>query len=139
LITEQNGKVDFLGFELSEKESTNTGKRYIHCQPSKKSQQKFRDKIKGELHHYSTWRDVDDVVTRVNRITRGWGNYFHHGHSQHSFRAANYWLKERLRKWLDKKHKVRGSRSRYSAFPDKFLQDQLGLYLLPSQPKWSTR
>ena len=45
--TKQKGKIEFLGFELSERKSSKTGKRYIHRQPSKKSQQKFRDKIRS--------------------------------------------------------------------------------------------
>lgn len=133
--TKQKGKVEFLSFELSERLSKK-GNRYIHCQPSKKATQRYRDKIRDKLYHYSTWRDTEDVVEEVNRITRGWGNYFHYWHSQNSFRTMNLWLKQRLRKWLYKKHKKRGRYSKYSAYPDKMLEHELGLYLLPSKPSW---
>jgi len=66
-------KIEFLGFELSERISRRTGRRYIHCQPSKKSRQKFRDKVREELNHWTKWRDTDEAIRRVNRITRGWG------------------------------------------------------------------
>lgn len=75
----RRGKVEFLGFEISERRSDTTGKRYIHRQPSRKSQKRYRDRIREELHHWSTWQDTELVVARVNRITRGWGNYFHVG------------------------------------------------------------
>lgn len=135
---EQKGKVEFLGFELSERPSKK-GKAYIHCQPSKTAQGRLKSKIREKLHRYSTWREANEVVQEVNRITRGWGNYFHHGHSQHSFRAMNYWLKERLRTWLYIKHKKRSRYSKYKVFPDSYLTEELGMYLLPSAPKWASR
>ena len=136
--TEANGKVEFLGFELSERPSKE-GNRYIHCQPSSKAKSRYKDKIREKLHHYTTWRDVEAVVREVNWITRGWGNYFHHGHSQDSFRSLNYWLQRRLRKWLYVKHKGRGGSSKYRAFPDSHLSEDLGLCLLPSKFKWANQ
>lgn len=129
------GKVEFLGFELSERISPQSGRRYIHCRPSAKSSRKFREKIRAELSHWTTWQSAEDAVGKVNRITRGWGNYFHHGHSPEVFRGLNYWLKNRMRGWLVKKHKVR-DRSQYREFPDALLQQKLGLYTLPSQAAW---
>ena len=134
----QKGKVEFLGFELSERLSKK-GRTYIHCQPSKKALGRFTGKIREKLHRYSTWQEATEVVEEVNRITRGWGNYFHHGHSQDSFRMMNYWLKERLRNWLYIKHKKRSRYSKYKVYPDSHLTDNLGLYLLPSTPKWLNR
>lgn len=132
------GKVEFLGFELSERHSEKTGNRYIHCQPSKKSQQRFRDKIRTELHHWSTWRSSKDMVNRVNRITRGWGNYYHYGHSTKAFGTLNYWLKNRLRNWLVTKHKtVKGSK--YVEYPNSLLTDGMGLATLEQRPKWMIR
>jgi group II intron reverse transcriptase/maturase len=134
----KRGKVEFLGFELSERSSPKTGNRYIHCRPSKKSRQRFREKIREELHHWSTWKNSSVAIVRVNRITRGWGNYFHHGHSPKDFRSLNYWLKNRTRNWLAEKHRVR-DKSKYKAFPDVMIQKEMGLYVLPSQAAWVNR
>jgi RNA-directed DNA polymerase len=133
--TRQKGKVEFLGFELSERNSETTGNRYIHRQPSKSSQKKYREKIRAELNHWTRWKNTKMIVERINRITRGWGNYFHYGHSTDVFRKQNYWLNCRLRDWLSRKHKLR-EKSKYKAFPDELLRDEHGLYLLPEYLAW---
>jgi len=135
---DEGGRVEFLGFEISERRSEATGKRYIHREPSKRSRQRYRDKVRGELHHWSTWRDTGSVIGRVNRITRGWGNYFLTGHSPEVNRRLNYWLGNRMRRWLSKKHKLR-SQSRYKVYSDQCLFEQMGLLGLPEQSEWWIR
>ena len=74
-------RVEFLGYVIGERRSVKTAKRYIHREASRKSQQRYRDKVREVLHHWSTWRDTASVVKQVNQITRGWGNYFLTGHN----------------------------------------------------------
>lgn len=136
--TREKGKVEFLGFELSERTSLDGGNRYIHCQPSEKSRQKFRDKISVELNHWTKWRDTKQVVKRVNRITRGWGNYFHYRSSTQVFSSTNRWLYQRVRTWLRKKHKGQSAgKSMYVRFPEEILATKLGVYALPEFAKWT--
>lgn len=138
--TREKGKIEFLGFELSERISRRTGGRYIHCQPSKKSRQKFRDKVREELNHWTKWRDADEAIRRVNRITRGWGNYFHHGNSTQVFSSGNSWLYQRVRIWLSKKHRGQGAGgSMYVRYPQETLATELGVYALPMQAKWKKK
>jgi len=135
--TRARGKIEFLGFELSERKSVRTGNRYIHCQPSKKSRQKFRDKMRKELNHWTKWRNTEQTVKRVNRITRGWGNYFHYGNSSSVFSSTNSWLYQRVRIWLRKKHHGQSvGKSMYVRFPREMLATELGVYALPQQAKW---
>jgi group II intron reverse transcriptase/maturase len=135
--TREKGKIEFLGFELSERTSARRGNRYIHCQPSKKSRRKFRDKIRKELNHWTKWRSTEETVKRVNRITRGWGNYFHHGNSSAVFSSTNNWLYQRIRIWLRKKHHGQNVvKSMYVRFPMEMLSSELGVYALPQQSKW---
>lgn len=130
--TSSGGRVEFLGFELSERTSPKSGNRYIHRQPSKKSECKYRDKIRSILSHSTTWKDADKVIKEVNSITRGWGNYFHYGMSVASFRRQNYYLMQKMRYWLRSKHTSRsGKRGFYSEYPDKVLTDELRLQNLP--------
>lgn len=131
----QVGKVEFLGFELSERHSQTTGRRYIHCQASKKSQQRFRDKIRAELNHWSTWRSSEEMIKRVNRITRGWGNYYHYGNSCETFKQLNHWLRNRLRIWLAAKHKSLKV-SKYKDYPDALLLEEMCLAQLEQKPHW---
>jgi group II intron reverse transcriptase/maturase len=135
--TRAKGKIEFLGFELSERKSVRTGNRYIHCQPSKKSRQKFRDKMRKELNHWTKWRNTEQTVKRVNRITRGWGNYFHYGNSSSVFSSTNNWLYQRVRIWLREKHHGQSvGKSMYVRFSTEMLATELGVYALPRQAKW---
>lgn len=135
--TRAKDKIEFLGFELSERTSPRTGKRYIHCQPSKKSRQKYRNKIRQELNHWTKWRASEEMVKRVNRITIGWGNYFHHGNSTQVFSSSSRWLYQRVRRWLRKKHHGQNSgKSMYVRFPQEMLTTCLGVKALPKQDKW---
>ena len=43
--------------------------------PSKKSQKKFKEAIR-EIVKHRTPATLDVLVARVNRVTRGWKNYF---------------------------------------------------------------
>ncbi len=138
--TRAKDKIEFLGFELSERTSPRTGKRYIHCQPSKKSRQKYRNKIREELNHWTKWRATEEMVMRVNRITTGWGNYFHHGNSTQVFSSSSRWLYQRVRLWLRGKHHGQNSvKSMYVRFPQEMITTGLGIKGLPKQAKWQQR
>ncbi len=52
--TRNGGKVEFLGFELSDRISPKSGKHYVYVQPSKKSEGKYRDKIRDIVNHSTT-------------------------------------------------------------------------------------
>lgn len=135
--TRRKGKVEFLGFEIREGVSLRTGNRYIHSQPSKKSTQQLRNKLREELNHWTQWRDTAEVIVRVNRIIRGWSNYFHYGNSSQVFSTMNDWIAMRMRRWLSRKHKRQnGNKSMYKQYPTSKLQGEMGLYKLPQQVAW---
>ena len=68
------------------------------------------------------------MVGRLNRKLRGWANYFDLGAVSRAYDAVNYHVTNRLRRWLCRKHKVRGQG--YSRYPDRYLYRELGLYQL---------
>ena len=112
--------------------SWKSGKRYVHVEPHRKSRKRFHEAIREELNHWTTWRDVTEAVEGVNRIARGWANYFHYGSSTKVFTNEKRWLEERLRTWLVKKHRGRaGRKGRYTTFPSKRLYEEYGLYPMP--------
>ena len=75
--------------------------------------------------------DADYVVVRLNRKLTGWANYFCLGPVSPSYRAINTHVTQRLRRWLCKKHKVRGNGGK--RYPDQYLHEQLGLVHLPAR------
>ena len=134
--TRKKGRPVFLGFELGEQRSIITGGRYIHTRPSKQACQSYRDKIRAELNRSTTWRSHQSAIYKVNQITRGWAGYFHFGNSTNSFGSLNFWLYERVRRWLCTKHRIR-SRCNHEVFPNQRIRD-LGLELLPTRAvEWS--
>jgi RNA-directed DNA polymerase len=68
------------------------------------------------------------MVGRLNRKLRGWANYFDLGAVNRAYNVVNYHVTSRLRRWLCKKHKVRGPG--YSRYPDRYLYRNLSLYQL---------
>jgi group II intron maturase len=75
------------------------------------------------------------MVGRLNCLLRGWANYFCLGTVSAAYRKVTAHACARLRRWLKRKHGVRGSR--WSRAGDHDLHDQLGLLRLQRRPRLS--
>src|SRR4029434_305136 len=51
------------------------------------------------------WQEVRDML---NRSLRGWSNYFCHGTRRPAFRGVDFYVRERVRAFLVRRHKVAG-------------------------------
>jgi hypothetical protein len=71
----------------------------------------------------------------VNRVVRGWSGYFHYGNSAGVFSQMTYWLRNRLRRWLWRKHARRGGLQKHYA--NEQLDTRYGLWSLPRTAGWS--
>jgi hypothetical protein len=69
--------------------------------------------------------DAEEIVGRLNRKLRGWANYFCLGPVSPAYRLLDTHARQRLRRWLCKKHKVASTGT--SRFPDQYLYGVLGL------------
>ena len=121
----------FLGFDLAKVRNPKTGKLFARTRPAPKSEQRLRDRLR-ELT--SRWRGnlpVGEVVEELNRVLRGWGNYFCFGHPQQAMRRLNYFAEQRLRKWLMRRRQKRGMG--YTQYPTAKLYEEYGLYRLPTR------
>ena len=63
----------------------------------------------------------------------GWSNYVCLGLVSPAYRASDRHSRQRLRRWLCAKHKVKDRGT--SRFPDQYLHDELGLIRLSERPK----
>ncbi len=119
---------DFLGYTIGRCYSPKTGRAYIGTRPSKKKVNRLCREI-SELTQ-SRWRfkDEEKQVAIINRKLNGWSNYFRLGPVSNAYRAVDNHVNRRLRRWLCKKHKVRGAGT--SRFPDDYLYQTIGLVRL---------
>lgn len=120
----------FLGFEVSWRQSDATGKHFPFIQPHPRAQQQLRNSVRRELNHWTTGRSCKDAIGTVNRVVRGWSQYFHYGHCTRVFIRMQDWLRQRCRRWLWKKYDRR--LGYYTFFTNERLQGQYQLFVLPS-------
>ena len=119
-------RFDFLGYRFGVHHQRKNGRRYLGASPSKKSLKRVREKIGDILAptNVGAWTEVCD---RLNRLLRGWSNYFSYGLTL-AYRAVNWHVVQRTRHFLRRRHKVlpRGTRQ----FSDRAIFDTLGVVRL---------
>ncbi|NJL73332.1 MAG: hypothetical protein HC888_18250 [Candidatus Competibacteraceae bacterium] len=121
---------EFVGFRMSWRKSHKSGKHYVHKEASPKSCAKLRERIRQETARRSYCEPVQDVIDRVNAIVRGWVGYFHHGNSTRVFGKTQRYLRQRVRRWLWRRHGC--TRGLYSPRrSDTQLHQHYGLIQLP--------
>ena len=120
---------EFLGFTLRWQRSSK-GTDYVHTEPSAKSRQRLRERLREMTPRSSTWKRPAEMVGEINQTVRGWGNYFAHCHYGEVFRRMQRFTNQRLRYWLWRKHGQRCSK--YKRWPDAVLCESYRLYQLPS-------
>ena len=122
---------DFLGYTYGPMWNRRDGRRYLGARPSKKSVGRVKEKIRQVLQpgNHDPW---PDVAHRLNRILRGWANYFSYGHGYGAYRAMNRYVEERTRHFLRRRHKVlsRGIRR----YPAQRIFGVLGVHRLEASP-----
>ena len=127
---------EFLGFRLAWRKAR-SGKSYPHCEPSAKSCNKLREAIREQTGRDTLWKSAEEVFAAVNRRLRGWIGYFHYANSTRVFDQMQWSTRERLRRWLWKKHAK--TQARYGpTYSDESLHDHYGLIRFPMHTKWQT-
>ena len=70
---------DFLGFHIQRHTQKGSQRSYVYSYPSKKSMQSIRRRIKAMTTRSNTYQSPGVLFHRLNRLTRGWAQYFRHG------------------------------------------------------------
>jgi len=119
---------DFLGYTIGRCYSPRTGRSYIGTRPSKKRVQRICATVSEMTSRRRLLQDVSEQVGALNRVLRGWANYFCLGPVSKAYRAVDAHVRQRLRRWLCSKHKI--DSSGWSRYPDTYLDETLGLVKL---------
>ena len=98
---EQEGEsLDFLGFTLRyERDLQGRPHKYLNIQPAKRAVARLRDKIRV-ITASGYKRPLQEAIEEANTVLRGWSNYFRYGYPRKMFRAVNYLVRCRFRRFL---------------------------------------
>ena len=104
-------RFDFLGYTFGPYWDRRTGRRYLGAGPSLKS----RKRLKAKVHALTVpgnvlpWTKVRD---QLNAMLRGWQAYFGYGTLSRTYSDVNWYVANRVRHFLRRRHKVRSRGSR---------------------------
>jgi RNA-directed DNA polymerase len=125
IATLPKDQFDFLGYSFARSYGWK-GKPFIGTRPSKKALSRILRRIYDETSKRWLCSSIEKRIKELNAIIRGWCNYFNQGPVEPEHEILRRYTERRLRRWLQLKHKRRGTG--YRQYPDKYLYERLGLY-----------
>lgn len=99
--------------------------------PRKKSLQKLKQTLRKKTRR-NNGRSLQSIIADLNRVLRGWWNYFRHSTRKSVYRDLDGWLRMRLRSLLRRRqggHGVARSQLASYTWPNRFFAEQ-GLFSL---------
>ena len=97
---------DFLGFRIQRQQKRGTAKRYIYTYPSKSALAAVKARVRA-LSKGTTNQSLKVLLHRLNRVLRGWTNYFRYGVPKVTFAYLSAFAWWRVCSWLARKHRRR--------------------------------
>jgi RNA-directed DNA polymerase len=125
-------RFDFLGYTFGPFWDRRTGQRYLGAAPSAKSRQRLKAKVHALTvpGNVLPWSEVRD---QLNRLLRGWQGYFGYGTLKRAYSAVDWYVANRVRHFLRRRHKVRSRGSRQ--FSTERVFDDRGVLKLGRRPQ----
>jgi group II intron reverse transcriptase/maturase len=110
-VTHLTDGIDFLGFHIRYiLPGVNGGKPWLRVTPTEENIARFRRKIKALTRLGTTYATPEMRFKTLNRVIRGWGNYYRHISFKYDASKLDYWINRRVLIWLRNKHKGKGVR-----------------------------
>lgn len=104
-VTHVNNGFDFLGFHVQRYVSGHDRPKLL-VTPSDRAQQRLKTKIK-EMTARRRFRDAPLLkFSALNAILRGWISYYRHSNAKETAKDLDFWVNQRLFRWLEKRHRV---------------------------------
>jgi RNA-directed DNA polymerase len=100
---------DFLGCHFRARVSGRLLERgirryYLQRWPSQRAMKRVRQKIKAKTGRGRAGQDIREVIADLNRILRGWGNYFRTGNAAQKFNEIDRYVLRRLGDLMRKRY-----------------------------------
>jgi len=115
---------DFLGFHFHKKKSKKSGKLLPYIWPSQKAMIAVRSKIHFITERMRLSNTLPEVIKFLNRVIRGWRNYFRIGNCTLKFQQLDRFVRYRLEQWVRAKI---GSRGHWNELAFRALMTEHGL------------
>ena len=115
---------DFLGFHFHKNKSKKSNKLLPYIWPSPKAMIAVRSKIHFITERIRLSNSLPEVIKFLNRVIRGWRNYFRIGNCTLKFQQLDRFVRYRLEQWVRAK---RGSRGHWNELAFRDLMTQHGL------------
>lgn len=103
-VTHAMDGLDFLGFHIEYK-TQRERRPILIITPTEKNIQRFKAKIKALTRRNTILCPVEMRFEQLNRIIRGWGNYYRHVNFTRDASKLDWWIPKRVRIWLKAKHR----------------------------------
>jgi len=121
---------DFLGFHFHKKKSMKSNKLLPYNWPAPKAMKVVRSKIHLITERVRLSNPLSEVIKYLNRVIRGWRNYFHIGNCTLKFQQLDRFVRYRLEQWVQSKQGSRGHWNE-NAFRALITQHGLEYFYLP--------
>ena len=95
---------DFLGFHIQWRRKRGTNKSYVYTFVADRPFRSVKAKIRA-LTRRTSQQDLGAVLARINRITRGWANYFRHAVASRTFDHLRQFTWWRIVRWQRTRHR----------------------------------
>jgi retron-type reverse transcriptase len=99
---------DFLGFHFHKMKSKKTNKLWPYMWPGQKAMQAVRSKIHDITTRKRLSNPLAEVIKYLNRVIRGWRNYFRIGNSTMKLQQLDRYVRQRVRQWMRSRKGARG-------------------------------
>ncbi|MDA8087309.1 MAG: group II intron reverse transcriptase/maturase [Nitrospiraceae bacterium] len=135
IVNAREASFTFLGFSVEMRQGRKADRLFPFTRPSKEAMKHIRSEIKQLTTEQYSAVPTGDVIQRVNRVVRGWVNYFYYGNCTKAMSSLREYLVYRMRIYRRRKHHLHSYG--YRALPNSYYYETLGLYEVPRKAPWT--
>jgi RNA-directed DNA polymerase len=130
------GSFVFLGCTFRKRRSIQRNPRwhFLQRRPSPKAMKGIRERVRELTESRHGGKDVKQVITALNPVLRGWGNYFRTGNADREFIQVDRYVYRCLWRWLQRRGGQRVQRRLEAWTSERF--HRMGLYQLRGTVKY---